>query len=99
MSQNDDFQGLSGDKDCYTVKANLLPPVRGQEKETWIDAPTPEACEAECYARKSGCDAWTFIQSTTQKNRKNYAWNNDKNCYLKSGGLCLNFLSSRRRNS
>ena len=73
--------------------------LNGQEKETWIDVPTPEACEAECYARKSGCDAWTFIQSTTQKNRKNYAWNNDKNCYLKSGGLCLNFLSSRRRNS
>ena len=68
--------------------------LRGQEKETWIDAPSPEACEAECYAGKSGCDAWTFVQSTTQKNR-----NNDKNCYLKYGGLCLNFLSSRRRNS
>ena len=26
MSQKDDFRGLSGDKDCYTVKANLLPP-------------------------------------------------------------------------
>ena len=26
MSQRDDFRGLSGDKDCYTVKANLLAP-------------------------------------------------------------------------
>ena len=73
--------------------------LRGQEKETWIDAPTPEACEAECYARKSGCDAWTFFQSPNQRRRKNYAWNNDKNCRLKSGRICLNFLSSRRRNS
>ena len=31
MSQKDDFRGLSGDKDCYTVKANLLPPVANMD--------------------------------------------------------------------
>ena len=31
MSKRDDFQGLSGDKDGYTVKANLLPPEQWDE--------------------------------------------------------------------
>ncbi len=26
-----------------------------------IDAPTPEACEAECFVNKDRCSAWTFI--------------------------------------
>ena len=63
--------------------------LRGAEKEGWLDAPTPEACEAECYALKSNCDAWTFIQSKEDKNR----------CRLKYGRICLNFLGARRRNA
>ena len=37
MSQRDDFRGLLGDKDCYTVKANLLPPVTNHDVMAGLD--------------------------------------------------------------
>merc|ERR1719367_977855 len=40
----------------------------GENVETSIFAPTPEACETECYTRKRNCDAWTFIASEDQEN-------------------------------
>ena len=50
-------------------------------------APTPEACETECYTRGSKyCNAWTFIPGESGE------------CYLKLNGVCENTLKARRQN-
>ena len=50
-------------------------------------APTPEACETECYTRGHDyCNAWTFIPGESGE------------CFLKSGDVCYNTLKARRPN-
>ena len=50
-------------------------------------APTPEACETECYVRGNDyCNAWTFIPGESGI------------CYLKLKGVCENTLRARRQN-
>jgi len=50
-------------------------------------APTPEACEAECYTRSNDhCNAWTFIPGESGE------------CYLKLYRVCENTLKARRQN-
>ena len=44
-------------------------PISGQSLEISVPAPTPEACETECYVRGSECDAWTFIPGEDQVDR------------------------------
>ena len=49
-------------------------------------APTPEACETECYTRGGKyCNAWTFIDE-------------DEKCFLKADFICENTLRARRQN-
>merc|ERR1719328_26453 len=53
-------------------------------------APTPEACETECYTRKNNyCNAWTFIPGESESENK---------CYLKLDNVCENTLKARRAN-
>ena len=50
-------------------------------------APTPEACETECYNRGSKyCNAWTFIPGESGE------------CFLKVDDVCENTLKARRQN-
>ena len=50
-------------------------------------APTPEACETECYVRGNDyCNAWTFIPGESGI------------CYIKLKGVCENTLKARRQN-
>ena len=52
-----------------------------------VYAPTPEACETECYVRGSdNCNAWTFIPGESGE------------CYLKGFDVCKNTLKARRPN-
>ena len=44
-------------------------PIAGKPLEISVVAPTPEACETECYTRGSECDAWTFIPGEDQVDR------------------------------
>ena len=49
-------------------------------------APTPEACETECYNRGSKyCNAWTFIPGESGE------------CFLKADFICENTLRVRRQ--
>ena len=56
-------------------------------------APTPEACETECYTRRvQFCNAWTFIPGKDG--------DYDNQCWLKIGAdLCANKGQALKRNS
>ena len=36
-----------------------------------IHAPTPEACETECYVRGKSCQAWTFLPKESSESSSN----------------------------
>ena len=39
-----------------------------------FNAPTPEACETECFVRESVCSAWTFIINPEGKKSRKVGW-------------------------